>query len=201
MTGEGVEKDEAAGFALSENGARKGDVYAMINMTVFYTQGLGVPPSKDQALHWLDAAGKSGHWYGHLEKGIALLTGNYGCHINRPSGMAELQEMTKSGEGEALQAIASCYAKGYGLPVDGKRAVQFAKAAFRQGSQPAASILAEIYTHGLGEIRADREAAWIWGGEATQPGFGFQTTSPSNREALLLELKGLDPFALRVSAP
>ncbi len=198
MLGAGVEADATKGLELSRRAAERGDAYAMINLVVFYDQGKGVKKDPDQAQRWLDAAAQSGHWYGSIEKGFALLAGNYGSKMDHQQGLQVLQNAVESGHGDALMFIAKAYAKGFGLKKDGKMAVRFAEAAYRQGNAEAASVLAFLYSEGLGEVKADKELAGFWGREASKPGFGLDLMQEKAKEEFLKRMDAIDPFALTV---
>ncbi len=198
MVGAGVQKDAGKGLEMSLKAAKGGDVYAMINLVVFYDQGRGVKKDADQAQHWLNAAAESGHWYGLVEKGMSLLEGHYGSKVDREKGLQALQKAAKSGHSEALKYVATAYAKGFGLKRDGKRAVQFAEAAYRQGSAEAASVLAFIYTKGLKEIEANEEHSQFWATEAERPGLGLELLTEKSQKDFLLRIDAIDPFILKV---
>jgi TPR repeat protein len=198
VVGAGVEKDAAKGLALSEKAANQGDVYAMINLVVFYDQGLGVKKDPQKAQQWLDAASKSGHWYGFIEQGMALLGGHYSTKVDRKQGMEILQKAVETGNADALTFVASAYAKGFGLKRDGKQAVRFAEAGYRQGNAKAAAVLASIYGDGLGEVKADEELASFWGREARKPGFGVDLLPEQARTDFFQRLDAIDPLKLKV---
>ena len=180
--GIGVAKDTVKGLELSLKATKEGDVFAMINLVVFYDQGKDFKIDAEKAQFWLDAAGKTGHWYGLIEQGSSLIEGHYGSKVDRTKGIEALQKSVESGNCDALSFLANIYAKGFGLKQDGKQAVRFlVKATYGQGSAKAALILASIYTNGLGDVKADENLADFWGREATKPGFGVDLMSKKDR--------------------
>jgi TPR repeat protein len=196
--GAGVEKDEAKGLEISRSAAQEGDVKAMINLVVFYDQGKGVKKDSEEVQRWLSAAAKSGHWFGSLEKGMSQLEGHYGSKVDREAGLLALQAVANSGHGEALNFLGTAYVKGFGVKENGTLAVEFAEAAYRQGDPSAASVLALVYSKGLGEIKADEDLAGFWGREASKPGFGVDLMEEKARERFLKRIDAIDPFALKV---
>lgn len=126
VMGIGVAKDTVKGLELSLKAAKEGDVFAMINLVVFYDQGKDFKIDAEKAQFWLDAAGKTGHWYGLIEQGSSLIEGHYGSKVDRTKGIEALQKSVESGNCDALSFLANIYAKGFGLKQDGKQAVRFA---------------------------------------------------------------------------
>jgi TPR repeat protein len=198
VLGQGVEKDPDKGVALSEKAAAKGDVYAMVNLAVFHDRGVGVKKDAARAQHWLDAADKTGHWYGGIERGMSLLTGDYATKTDREKGVLVLQKAIESGNGEALTFIATSYAKGIGLKRDGKKAVSFAEAAYRQGGTSAAGVLGHVYSEGVRGVEPDEEQAGFWGREASKPGFGIQLLDEKSQTEFFRHIDGIDPFKLKI---
>jgi TPR repeat protein len=196
MLGTGVAKDPVNGYAATLEAARRGDVYAMINLTVFHQRGMGVKRDDAAAQRWLRAAAASGHWYGHLEHGMAQLTGDYGTVIDPKGGRAALQKAVDTGNAEALQSVAVAYWKGEGLAQDGARAARFALAANRQGSMAAATILTRLYSGGLGQLQPDAQRARIW--QRAGAWIGLRLLSDADRAQLQSWLKEVDPFAMKV---
>jgi TPR repeat protein len=198
ILGAGVQKDAAKGQELSVQAANKGDVYAMVNLAVYYHQGQGGKQDNDEAARWLDKAAQSGHWYGCIERGMSFLTGDYGVKKNREQGVRVLQKALETGNGEALMYIATAYAQGAGLKQDGKQAVRFAEAAYRQGNAEAAAVLAKVYAEGIGPIKGDEDAAAFWAREASRYGFGVQFLGEKEKADFQKRLDSIDPFALKV---
>ena len=198
VLGAGAEKDEAKGIEISRSAAKEGDVKAMINLVVFYDQGKGVKKDSEEAQRWLSAAAKSGHWFGSMEKGMSQLEGHYGSKVDREQGLLTLQAAADSGHGEALNFLATAYAQGFGVKKNGKLAVEFAEAAFRQGDPSAASVLGFVYSKGLGEVKADEDLAEFWGREANRPGLGVSLMEEKARAQFLKRIDAIDPFALKV---
>src|SRR5262249_15225305 len=94
--------------------------------------------------------------------------------------------------------VATGYAQGLGLKRDGKRAVRFAEAAYRQGSPKAAVVLASVYSRGLGEVEGDEGLAAFWGREAKKPGFGVDLLDEKARGDFFKRIDAIDRFALKV---
>ena len=128
---------------------------------------------------------------------IAAL-GHYGSKVDKEQGLKTLQRAVEIGNGETLYYLASFYVKGFGLKSDGKQAVRFAEAAYRQGNAKAASILAFINSKGLGEVEADEKLADFWGHEAAKPGFGWTFLDEKTAKELQKRLAAIDPSTLKV---
>ena len=195
LGGPGIEKDAERGIMLTGQAADEGDVYAMINMAMFSFQGTGVKQDLGAAQKWLDQAAQSGHWMGAMEKGTALLAGEYGYKKDETKGRKYLQQAVDTGAGEALFFVANAYRQGFGVEQNGKNAVKFAQAAFRQGQRQGAALLSDIYSNGVGDVKADEELAKFWGSHAQTPEIAAKIAG----DPFALEgMKGLDPFKLKV---
>jgi TPR repeat protein len=186
------------GFVCTKCAAELKDAISMVNLAACYHHGIGVNKNDAEARKWLDAAAASGHWCGELEKGLAFLRGNYGIKVDEKEGLRYLQRAVESGYGEALHSVATAFLKSTGLKKNGKRAIEFAEAAYRQGRFEAASVLAEIYTQGTDDVKADKVLGEFWSKEARQPGLGISTLNEKERAVFLKRIEAIDPFELKV---
>jgi TPR repeat protein len=169
VLGNGVERDIAEGTQLSLRAAEKGDVYAMVNLAMWHWKGVTGEQDDEKAVKWIDQAAQSGHWYGRLEKGTALLGGHYGYVKDRKRGLQQWQLAIATGNGEVLSFIANAYATGFEVEKNGTMAVTFAEAAYRQGGMQAAAVLAAAYRGELPGFEGDEELASFWSREAVKP--------------------------------
>jgi TPR repeat protein len=197
MQGVGRPRDEKAAVAAAQEGARRGDVKAMINMAFYYDRGLGVEKDQAQAQRWIDRAATSGHWYGALEKGMALRLGHYGFAVDKPAALKELQRALDTRNREVLEVLTRMYIQGIGVEPDGEQAVALAEAAHVQGSSQAAAMLAFIYRKGLGKIQADKKLADHWSLQAN-PSFAFVVEQIDKDSPIARRLQKLDPWAIKL---
>ena len=80
---------------------------------------------------------------------------------------------------------------------DGKTAVNFAEAAFVQGSESAAELLATIYDEGIGSVTADKELASYWKTQSV-PSIAFTLESAGGKSPKSKQLAKLDPWAVEL---
>lgn len=195
MMGWGTRKDVAESIKTTRKAAEAGDVFAMINMGVYRDRGMGLERDGAKARQWIDRAGDSGHFMGAIEKGLALLAGNYGYKKSEKQGKAYLRKGIESRNGEALLKIASFYARGTGLKKNGKKAVEFAEAAFSQGETSAAGLLAHIFRKGIGGVKKDEAIAKDWQAMG-MPSLAFAIGLEDS--ALAKRLLKLDPWKANI---
>jgi TPR repeat protein len=195
--GEGVEKDAAGEAALNHEAANAGDVFARLNLGVFYFKGIGVPKDEVQARQWIDRAAETGHWAGFDEKGRALLSGEYGYAIDETEGKRLLQQGVQTGHSAYLLRVANFYLQGFCLRQDTKLAIRFGEAAFRQGNREAARGLSIIYHNGIGGIPSDEETSQFWTVQS-QAHSAFSMGPAFASSPIWERLRAIDPFALVV---
>ena len=195
--GRGCNKDPVRGLEVTKQAAEGRDVYAAINMAVFFDRGIGCEANKTEARKWIECAVKTGSYEGYFEKGLSLLEGNYGYTVDRKKGLILLQRAADTGSSAALYRLANWYARGIGLTKNGKKAVAFAEAAFVQGEEKAARILAHIYSEGLGEVKPDAEREKYWQGRSNAS-LAYVVGLDDKDHPMVKYLKTVDPFTLRV---
>ncbi len=197
LRGLGAEKDEKLAARIMTDAAERGDVFAMVNLGVFYDRGMGVKPSQKAAQKWIDRAAGSGHWMGLIEKGLALLQGTYGYKKNVKEGQELLQKAVQTQSPDVLLRIANWYVAGNGLEKNGKKAIEFAEAAFVQGDRKAAEFLAAAYAAGLDGVPQDKRLHLYWFGQSNHSLAHAVNINDSDPE-LAERLKKIDPAQIVV---
>jgi TPR repeat protein len=183
-----ADAQRARGHTLAA--AEAGDVVAMIDLADYCDHGFGGPADRAAAQGWLERAAGSGHWFGQLAKGKALLAGRYGLVADRDAGLRCFEQAVTSRCGPALLRVAEALARGDGFPADGKQAAVLAELAYVQGASEAASMLADLYTQGAASVVKDSDLAQFW---RTRGGPPAAHTDDQDPRAARLEQ--LDPFA------
>jgi TPR repeat protein len=194
--GEGVAQDHAGEAVLNHEAAEAGDAFAMLNLGVFYFQGIGVETNETRAREWIDRAAQTGHWAGFSVRGMALLRGDYGYPIDETEGKRMLQQGVLTGHSAFLLQLANSYLQGHGVRKDVHLAIRFAEAAFRQGNREAARGLAMIYDKGLGVPRDEHR--WQFWTVQSQAHSAFSMGPAFASSPVWDHLRALDPFALVV---
>ena len=197
MAGQGAERDATAAAEVTLEAAKRGDVFAMVNLAVWYDRGWGVESNREAARDWIMKAAQTGHWMGPMECGLALLTGNYGFQVDRPRGMRQLQRAVETGCKYPLSTIAGWYAAGSCIGQDGKRAVELAEAAFVQGSTEAAKCLATIYRSGASGIAPNERLSKYWSIQSN-PSMAFAYHVDANYPDMTQKIAMVDPLAIRL---
>jgi len=197
MEGKGCTKNVEQAVKLTLEAAERGDIYATINIGMFHERGMGREKSSVEARKWIDRAAASGNYEGCFEKGLALLMGHYGYEKDPVKAKALLQQAADSGACTALYRIANWYGRGIGLKLSGSKAVAFAEAAFVQGEEQAAGLLAYAYDKGLDDVKPNKERASYWQGR-TNASMAYAFGLDAEDHAMVKYLKTVDPFKLKV---
>lgn len=191
-----IRKDPDKAREWTFKGARAGDIYAMVNVGAFKDREVLDNITLEEAQFWIDRAAESGHDLGKLEKGLALLIGNYGYRKDPVSGFRLLQSAAASGHSFALGQIAFFYLEGVGVEKDWGKAAEFAEAAWVQGNRSSARMLAHIYGEGSPE-RSDAKSKY-WKTQAMGGGLAYAAGLDETHPEIVKALAEIDPFSLKV---
>jgi len=129
--------------------ALAGEAAAEFEVATRFAEGRGVPPSNEQAAHWLERAAKQGlapaqfHLGGLYEKGIGV-----------KKDLAAARDLyvaaATKGNGKAMHNLAVLYAEGINGPADYRSAAQWFRKAADHGITDSQYNLAILYARGIG---------------------------------------------------
>jgi TPR repeat protein len=198
VEGLGVEKDAERGYAAALEGARAGDVFAMVNAAVYLDRGWGTKVDKEAARKWIERAAGTGHWIGFLERSQGHLQGAHGYEKDEEAAARDIESALKTRNRDVLEILTQWYTSGIGVKPDGAKAIRYGEAAFVQGSTSAPRVLAAIYGKGLAGVEKNEELATYWGVQS-DPSFAFALEGglEEKRPELTKRLKNLDPWNLK----
>jgi uncharacterized protein len=190
-------KNEEEAVRWMRKAATLGDADAMMNMVAFYELMHFPGVTEEEAAGWMNKLEATGHPMGLLEKGVALLRGVHGFKADKAQGMALLQKAAATGNGYVLGQIAWLYSKGDGLPPNPRKAAEFGKAAWSQGSVEVVNLIDTAFQRDRGLAASAAEAKY-W--HTLAAGAAPQAVSEldANNPEILLALDKIDPFALKV---
>jgi localization factor PodJL len=129
--------------------AMAGDSAAEFEIATRFAEGHGVPPSNDQAMHWLDRAAKQGlalaqfRLGGFYEKGV-------GVKKDLPMARDLYLAAAGKGNGKAMHNLAVLYAEGINGPADYRTAAHWFRKAADYGITDSQYNLAILYARGVG---------------------------------------------------
>ena len=129
--------------------AMAGDAAAEFEVAARFAEGHGVPPSNEEAAHWLDRA---------AQQGLALaqfrLGGLYEKGIGVKKDLVMARDLYTSaagkGNGKAMHNLAVLYAEGINGPADYRTAAQWFRRAADRGIADSQYNLAILYARGIG---------------------------------------------------
>jgi localization factor PodJL len=129
--------------------AMAGDAAAEFEVAARFAEGHGVPPSNEEAAHWLDRA---------AQQGLALaqfrLGGLYEKGIGVKKDLVVARDLYTSaagkGNGKAMHNLAVLYAEGINGPADYRTAAQWFRRAADRGIADSQYNLAILYARGIG---------------------------------------------------
>jgi localization factor PodJL len=129
--------------------ALAGDAAAEFEVATRFAEGRGVPPSNEQAMHWLDRAAKQGlplaqfRLGGFYEKGVG---------VKKDLVMARdlYTAAAGKGNGKAMHNLAVLYAEGINGPADYRTAAHWFRKAADYGVTDSQYNLAILYARGVG---------------------------------------------------
>jgi localization factor PodJL len=129
--------------------AMAGEPVAEFEVATRFAEGRGVPPSNEQAAHWLERAAKQGlapaqfRLGGFFEKGIGV-----------KKDLAAARDLylaaAEKGNGKAMHNLAVLYAEGINGPADYRLAAQWFRKAADRGVTDSQYNLAILYARGIG---------------------------------------------------
>jgi len=129
--------------------AMAGDSAAEFEIATRFAEGRGVPPSTDQAMHWLDRAAKQGlalaqfRLGGFYEKGV-------GVKKDLPLARDLYLAAAGKGNGKAMHNLAVLYSEGISGPADYRTAAHWFRKAADYGITDSQYNLAILYARGVG---------------------------------------------------
>jgi localization factor PodJL len=129
--------------------AMAGDSAAQFEVATRFAEGRGVPPSNEQAMHWLDRAAKQGlalaqfRLGGFYEKGV-------GVKKDLPMARDLYLAAAGKGNGKAMHNLAVLYAEGINGPADYRAAAHWFRKAADYGITDSQYNLAILYARGVG---------------------------------------------------
>jgi TPR repeat protein len=198
VEGLGTAKDAEKGFAMTMEGAKRGDVFAMVSLSFYYDKGWGTKRDLKESHDWIEKAAQTGHWLGYLERAQSRFQGINGFEMNKDEAKRDVERALDTRNRDVLEALALWYTNAIGVDRDGRKAIRFGEAAFVQGSHRAARIVAHVYKQGLGGIEVDEKRATFWTVQSN-PNEAFVLEAGLDRmfPDLVARLKKLDPWDVR----
>jgi len=145
---------QAAGLYL--RAARQGQMQAAARIGAMYATGQGVARNRDEAIHWLEQASKSGQSTAQTNLAILLAAAQ-----QDKQAVAWLRKAAQSGESDAQNNLAVMLALGRGVKQDMRAALKWLQQA------AAADALAQynlglLYVRGTGMLQHEQSAAdWL----------------------------------------
>jgi len=129
--------------------AMAGDAAAEFEVAARFAEGHGVPPSNEEAAHWLDRA---------AQQGLALAQFRLGGFYEKGIGVKKDLVMARDlytaaagkGNGKAMHNLAVLYAEGINGPADYGTAAQWFRRAADRGIADSQYNLAILYARGIG---------------------------------------------------
>ena len=129
--------------------AMAGDAAAEFEVATRFAEGRGVPPSNEQAMHWLDRAAKQG-----LALAQFRLGGFYEKGVGVKKDLAMARDLYTAaagkGNGKAMHNLAVLYAEGINGPADYRTAAHWFRKAADYGITDSQYNLAILYARGVG---------------------------------------------------
>jgi len=129
--------------------ALAGEAAAEFEVATRFAEGRGVPPSNEQATHWLERAAKQG-----LAPAQFRLGGLYEKGIGVKKDLAAARDLyvaaATKGNGKAMHNLAVLYAEGINGPADYRSAAQWFRKAADHGITDSQYNLAILYARGIG---------------------------------------------------
>lgn len=199
MLARGSQADPPEAIRWTRMAAEKGNIFAMVNMAAFHER-LQLPGlTEKDAVEWVERGVASGHPLGLMEKGLALLMGNYGMKIDETAGKALLQQAAATGSSFTLRQIAIFYLDGTGVKRNYAKAAEFARAAWQQGAgQQAARILATAYRKNP-KLEGEKNESKYWETQSMGDGSMAYALGMDDRHPLIpAMLAKIDPFSLKI---
>ena len=191
-------KDPELASTWTRRAAQAGDIYGMVNMGAFVDKKVLDNVTLKEAQSWINKAEKTGHSLGYLEKGLALLTGNYQFAVDRKAGYALLQKAVQSGDSFSLSQMSTFYEQGLGVDKSRVKAAEFAEAAYVQGDISAAGNLARIYAIQAADDPSLQERADYWKTRAMSPSLAYAVNLDKKHPGIVKALHAINPFTLQV---
>ncbi len=140
--------------------AMAGDAAAEFEVAARFAEGHGVPPSNEEAAHWLDRA---------AQQGLALAQFRLGGFYEKGIGVKKDLVMARDlytaaagkGNGKAMHNLAVLYAEGINGPADYRTAAQWFHRAADRGIADSQYNLAILYARGIG-VEQDYAESYKW---------------------------------------
>ena len=150
--------DSESAFAVFRRAAGKGHAPAMIQMGLMYSNGDGVKQDMEKASSWLRPANVKGDPMGKYLLAECFLYGK-GVPQNQKLAVSLLEQALElDGPARALDLLATCYHRGWGVEVDDTKAVELYRDACGHGFFNACANLAVMYMRGDGVERSPARA-------------------------------------------
>ncbi len=129
--------------------AMAGDAAAEFEVATRFAEGRGVPPSNEQAMHWLDRAAKQGLALAQFRLG-GLYEKGVGVKKDLPLARDFYMAAANKGNGKAMHNLAVLYAEGINSPADYRSAAHWFHKAADYGITDSQYNLAILYARGVG---------------------------------------------------
>jgi localization factor PodJL len=150
------------------NAALAGNPAAEYEMALRYSEGRGVPPSLDEAVHWLERA---------ADHGLAPAQYRLGSLYEKGQGVKKDLEAARrlytaaatKGNGKAMHNLAVLYAEGLNGDPDYRNAAQWFRKAADHGVPDSQYNLAILYARGIG-VEQNFAESYKWFALAAQRG-------------------------------
>ncbi len=158
--GDGVKQDYGRAFAIFNNLAHDGHVYAQHAVGIMYKNGYGVKQDYKKAVEWYQKAALQG--YADAQYNLGWMY-NYGLGVRQDYGKAVewYKKAAIQGHATAQNDLGLMYAIGQGVTQDYKKAVEWYEKAANQGDGRAQLNLGLMYVKGQG-VTQDYKKAVEW---------------------------------------
>lgn len=158
-----------------QKGAEAGIADAQYQLGANHSAGVtGMTWDFKSAIYWLEKAARQGHAQAALKLGFKLREGDFRAKTADRDPVAATPWFAQAEEAGLLYAklaLGHAYLKGYGVPVDNKRAVELITEAAQLGDQQAAGTLAQLYEEGGAGLETNIGLAQQWYEAAAARGY------------------------------
>jgi localization factor PodJL len=148
--------------------ALAGNPAAEYELALRYTEGRGVPPSLQEAVHWLERAANRGLAPAQYRLG-SLYEKGQGVKKDLEAARRLYTAAASKGNGKAMHNLAVLYAEGINGDPDYRNAAQWFRKAADRGIADSQYNLAILYARGIG-VEANLAESYKWFALAAQQG-------------------------------
>jgi TPR repeat protein len=154
-----------------EDGARRGNAPAEVNLGVLYAYGWGVPQNLGTALYWIGLAADQGNVQALANLGIFYRNG-WGVRQDQPKAVHLFQTAAQAGDTGAMTNLGYAYDQGLGVAKSQQIAADWYRKAADRGNATGQNNLADMYLRGEGVPQDDKSAFELFSEAAVQGNTG-----------------------------